>query len=336
MHNAQNGGKYLFIRILEACNAACFAMCGFAMSRDVYRFGVTELKAMLPRLREEGVGTIRFTGGEPLIHQQVTALVQAITDHGLRSSIITNGALLKKRVPALADAGLGQVIVSIDAVGETHDQMRGIKGLFGRCVSGIEAAKECGIFVRVNSVVGPHNYGDMPALQDVFTALSVRQWEMSSLKLNKGPLGYTDADRKAIEQDVIPTIFERGLSQGKLVPFGKIWCGDTPVERDRYFNEGIPPRADGVCHVVDYVRYLDARNGKLYACSLIPHRVESEKVYPAFARLGGDFSTCAADIEAQADYFRANGSTVCTGCSTTAAGFSNRIREGMKLNDWAY
>lgn len=336
MHNARNGGKYLFIRILEACNAACFAMCGFAKSRDTYRFGVTALKAMLPSLRDEGVGTIRFTGGEPLIHRQVTDLVQVISDHGLRSSIITNGALLKKKVPELADAGLSQIIVSIDAIGETHDQMRGITGLFNRCVAGIEAAQARNIFVRVNSVVGPHNYGDMPALQDVFTALGVRQWEMSSLKLNKGPLGYTDADRKAIEQEIIPTIFEKGLREGKLIPFGKIWCGDTPAERDRYFKEGIPPRADGVCHVVDYVRYLDARNGKLYACSLIPHRVESEKVYPAFARLAGDFSTCAPDIQAQADHFRANGPRTCTGCSTTAAGFSNRIREGTQLHDWAY
>lgn len=39
--------KYLFIRILEACNADCF-MCDFALSRDEYRFSVEEFDRMLP------------------------------------------------------------------------------------------------------------------------------------------------------------------------------------------------------------------------------------------------------------------------------------------------
>lgn len=328
-------GKYLFIRILEACNADCF-MCDFAKSKDPYRFGVAELVGMLPRIKEEGVEYIRFTGGEPLLHKQIVPLVQAITDHGLKSSIITNGTILEKKAPELAQAGLSQVIVSIDGYGWKHDNIRGTLGLFKRCIAGLKAAQDHGILLRVNSVVGPQNYKDMPKLQDLFTEIGVAQWEMSSLKLNNGKLDYSEDDRKIIEEEIIPQIFEKGAAENKLVPFGKIWCGDTKAERDLYFETGITPRPDGECHVVDYVRYLDGRNGKLYACSLIPHRVESEKLHTVFVEAAQNLSTSSLDIQAQAAYFKTEGPKSCTGCSTTAAGFSNQARCGGIKNDWSY
>lgn len=327
-------GKYLFIRILEACNANCF-MCDFAKSKDEYRFSAEDLTAMLPRLYDEDVRYIRFTGGEPLMHKQIVELISAITKQGIKSSIITNGAALAKKAGDLANAGLGQIIVSIDGLQETHDRLRGTPGLYERCIKGLQVAGEQGIMLRVNSVVGPDNYREMPQLQDVLTDLGVVQWEMSSLKLG-GRLDYAPEDRSIIESLVIPKMFVEAAESGKLIPFGKIWCGDTEQERDLYFSTGITPRADGICHVVDHIRYYDPRNGKLYACSLIPHRVEASMLYPAFVTSAANLSTNSPDIKAQADFFRAAGPKICSGCSTTAAGFSNKLCSGEALHDWAY
>ena len=332
-----NNEKYLFIRILEACNADCF-MCDFAKSNDKFRFGVEDLKAMLPTVYNEGIRYIRFTGGEPLMHKQIVELIQAITDQGIKSSIITNGTILEQKAEALAQAGLDQVIVSIDGQEKTHDALRGTPGLFKRGIAGLEAAKRLGIKLRVNSVVGPDNFREMPELQNLFTEMGVEQWEMSSLKLEDQKLNYKDGDRELIENTIIPTMFERASEEGKLIPFGKIWCGDNKAERDLYFATGITPRADGVCHVVDHVRYLDAKNGKLYTCSLTPHRVGNEdvKMLSAFVNSAENLSTKAKNVEAQADFFRKAGPKSCTGCSTTAAGFSNRIARGEKLEPWSY
>lgn len=327
-------GKYLFIRLLEACNANCF-MCDFAKSKDDYRFSADDLVSMLPKLYEEDVRYIRFTGGEPLMHKQILELIEAITKHGIKSSIITNGAALEKKAPDLAKAGLGQVIVSIDGLKETHDRLRGTVGLYDRCIDGLRASAANGIMLRVNSVVGPDNFRDMPSLQDILTDLGVVQWEMSSLKLGK-KLDYTFEDRSIIETEIVPKMFIEAAAKGKLVPFGKVWCGDTQAERDLYFSTGITPRADGVCHVVDHVRYYDPKNGKLYACSLVPHRVEASMLYPAFVVSAANLSTKSSDIQAQADFFRVAGPKICNGCSTTAAGFSNKISSGEVMYDWAY
>ncbi|MBQ0986314.1 radical SAM protein [Streptomyces sp. F63] len=96
--------RYLFVRILEACNADCF-MCEFALSRDTYRFTVQDFAELLPEAVRAGVGYVRFTGGEPLMHRDVVELVRLGTEHGMRMSLITNGMFLPRFVDRLADTG---------------------------------------------------------------------------------------------------------------------------------------------------------------------------------------------------------------------------------------
>ncbi len=310
-------------------------MCGFSGSKDEYRFTPEEFQQMLPALQKEGVDHVRFTGGEPLLHAGLSTLLHQAKSHGIKTSVITNGLLLEKRASELAEAGLNQIIVSIDGLEATHDILRGIKGIFQFCAKGLLAAKENGIRLRVNSVVGPRNYLDMPELQVVLTKMGVEQWEMSSLKLGKR-LDYSDEDRSRIENIVIPKIFNEGAKRNLLVPFGKTWCGDSQKERDLYFQTGITPRPEGICEIVNFVRYYDPKNKRLYACSLIPHREESEKRFPAIVESAGSFSTEADDIEKQAGFFHKQGPYRCTGCSSTAAGLSNQVKAGMKLHDWSY
>src|SRR5205085_4538152 len=104
------------------------------------------------------------------------------------------GSLLLRQVDGLAQAGLAQIIVSIDgATAATHDSYRNTRGLFGKAIEGLCAARERGILTRVNTVVGPHNYAQMPQLQRLLTECNVRQWELSAIKLER-PIAYADPD----------------------------------------------------------------------------------------------------------------------------------------------
>lgn len=96
--------RYLFIRLLEACNADCF-MCEYALSRDTFRFSLEDFDELLPRAVEAGVGYVRFTGGEPLMHTDLVELVRRGTDAGMKMSVITNGMMLPRLIGQLADAG---------------------------------------------------------------------------------------------------------------------------------------------------------------------------------------------------------------------------------------
>ncbi|MFF8832368.1 cytosylglucuronate decarboxylase [Streptomyces sp. NPDC015131] len=323
--------RYLFIRILEACNADCF-MCEFALSRDSFRFSVEDFAELLPKARAAGVAYVRFTGGEPLMHRDVVELVRAGTDAGMRMSLITNGMMLPKAAPRLAEAGLAQVIVSLDgASGATHDVYRRSPGMFDNGLRGLRDAAALGVLPRVNTVVGPHNYTEMPELQKVLTEAGVRQWELSALKLERS-ITYPDPDHV---RAVCDPIYDADPDHC-LVPLGKRFYGDTPEEQERYFTRSQTPRASApLCHVTDDVIYIDGKYGRMYACSCLPHR-EGEELGGAPLREGGAIELDTPVFRAHADFFRERGPGLCGGCSTTAAGYSDDVARLGTAAPWQY
>lgn len=323
-----SGRKYLFVRVLEACNADCF-MCGFALSRDRFRMSPESFADVLAQSVQMGVGFVRFTGGEPLMHREIETLIGIAASTGVRSSLITNGHTLAVRAAGLASAGLDQIIVSLDSGDpEQHDHYRNTPGLFGRAVSGIRAARAEGITVRVNSVVGPHNYAGMPGLKAELEELGVAQWELSALKLSAA-LRYQDVPAvRRVAQDI--------YDAGGLRPMGKRWFGDTEEECRAYFEDGIPPRASGpVCVAARDVMYLDPKAGFLYPCSLLPHRSDPT-LYGGDVRVDGRIELSAPSFRERQTFFVTNGPGLCTGCSSSAAGYSDRSLSDGELEDWAY
>ncbi|NUR63320.1 MAG: cytosylglucuronate decarboxylase [Catenulispora sp.] len=323
-------GKYLFVRVLEACNADCF-MCGFALSRDRYRLPPDEFSTLLSQAKGLGVGYVRFTGGEPLMHKEILSLIRVGSEMPTQVSLITNGFSLPLMARDLAQAGLNQVIVSIDAAyAAQHDEYRNTPGLFAKAFSGIEEALRHSISVRVNTVVGPHNYQDMPMLGRALKEAGVSHWELSALKLSS-EITYPD------REDVLRA-GEEVFSGSGLVPMGKRWYGDTEEEQDRYFDQGIPPRPSGpLCHVTDDVMYLDAKAGYLFPCSLLPHR-STPALYGAQVRNeDGTYMLDSPKFEERRQFFRQNGASICTGCSSSAAGYSDdRALSQENLPAWSY
>ena len=322
--------KYLFIRILSACNADCF-MCEFARSRDTYRFQPESLERIMPEARRIGVGVIRFTGGEPLLHAGLRELVQIAAGYGAAPSVITNGHQLPAQVESLASAGLKQVIVSIDAAtAETHDSLRGTRGLFDRALDGLRKSLECGLVTRVNTVVGPHNFADMPELQAKLAELGVHQWELSAIKLERQVV-YPDP------ADVVRICETLYVSEQKLRPVGHRFYGETDLARRAFFEQGILPRPAGQeCRVVDDVVYLDGRSGAQYPCSCLPHR--GSLATRGVDADGVDSVQLVRDSQyvSMRDEFRVVGPRVCSGCSTTAAGYSDDLDKLGLVGEWAY
>jgi MoaA/NifB/PqqE/SkfB family radical SAM enzyme len=123
--------------ITSGCNARC-GFCSFARDRLAVeaRRSITlaEAKLACDILKRNGIRFLHFTGGEPLVHRDFTAMVAYATQTGMISTLVTNGALLTaRRIDALAQAGLDSVYISIDAAeASVHDANRGLPGLSAR------------------------------------------------------------------------------------------------------------------------------------------------------------------------------------------------------------
>ena len=123
--------------ITSTCNARC-GFCSFARDKlpvsSRHSATLAEAKLACDILKRNGIGFVHFTGGEPLVHPDFTAMVAHAAQIGMIPTLVTNGALLTpKRVDTLADAGLATVYISIDAASRAvHDANRGLPGLIAR------------------------------------------------------------------------------------------------------------------------------------------------------------------------------------------------------------
>jgi MoaA/NifB/PqqE/SkfB family radical SAM enzyme len=81
--------------ITSACNARC-GFCSFARDRlpkeAQHSVSLAEAKLACDILKRNGVRFLHFTGGEPLVHRDLTAMVAYATEIGMIPTLVTNGA----------------------------------------------------------------------------------------------------------------------------------------------------------------------------------------------------------------------------------------------------
>jgi cyclic pyranopterin phosphate synthase len=115
----------LRISVTDRCNFRC----PYCMPKEVFGpaypflhdpnlISTDELRRIARAFIRLGVEKIRFTGGEPLLRQDLPELIRLIKhEPGAREvALTTNGWLLEKAAPALRAAGLDRLNVSVDSL----------------------------------------------------------------------------------------------------------------------------------------------------------------------------------------------------------------------------
>ncbi len=107
-----------------------------------------------------GVRKLRLTGGEPLLRRDLEELVRMLaalpTPDGtpLDIAVTTNGSALAHKAPALREAGMSRVTVSLDSFDDaTFRAMNDVDFPVERVLEGIRVAREVGFPVKVNTVL---------------------------------------------------------------------------------------------------------------------------------------------------------------------------------------
>jgi MoaA/NifB/PqqE/SkfB family radical SAM enzyme len=131
-----------YIMLTENCNSRCVTCNVWKKSKSVNELTTEEMKDVLHQLKEMGITQLVFTGGEPLLRNDVGAIVKEAKSLRFKDIIVvTNGLLLEKKAEELLDNGVTHIDVSIDAVGEANDRIRGVPGYYERAINGIKAVQ---------------------------------------------------------------------------------------------------------------------------------------------------------------------------------------------------
>lgn len=126
----------LYFYLTEGCNLAC-RHCWLAPKFDPEgtRYATLPVEFFDTAIREAkplGLTTVKFTGGEPLLHPEIKKLLEIVRREDLSLTIETNGLLCTPEMASeIAKSPDRFVSVSMDgADAATHDWVRGIKGSF--------------------------------------------------------------------------------------------------------------------------------------------------------------------------------------------------------------
>src|SRR6476661_10798604 len=97
----------------------CNIDCGYCNEYDKVSPPVPTavMKARIDKLAELGTSVVAFSGGEPMLHPDLDALIRHIRRRGMMAGLITNGYfLVPKRIQELNEAGLDFLQISIDNI----------------------------------------------------------------------------------------------------------------------------------------------------------------------------------------------------------------------------
>src|SRR5258705_3076543 len=135
---------------IRRCNLACTYCNEFDdFSKPV---DLDEMFRRIDRLAEMGTAVITISGGEPLLHPDLDAIIARIRKGGAIAGMITNGYLLTaERIQRLNRAGLEHLQISIDNVMPDAVSKKSLKVLDRKLLL---LAEHADFHVNINSVVG--------------------------------------------------------------------------------------------------------------------------------------------------------------------------------------
>lgn len=150
---------YLRVSVTDRCNVRCrycMPATGVPLLEHDRVLRFEEIAAFVAVAAEAGIGTVRLTGGEPLVRLGLPTLVRMLRAIAevREVTLTTNGTLLAQFACELREAGLGRVnlgLPSLDA--DTYRHLtRG--GSLADALAGLEAALAAGFSpVKINVVL---------------------------------------------------------------------------------------------------------------------------------------------------------------------------------------
>jgi cyclic pyranopterin phosphate synthase len=263
----------LRISVTDRCNFRCV----YCMPKEVFGkdYQFLERKDLLTfeeisRLARVfsglGVEKIRLTGGEPLIRRNLEQLIAELAAiPGLDLTLTTNGSLLARKAPALKNAGLRRITVSLDALDDAaFRQMNDVDFPVAKVLEGIDAAAAAGLTpVKINMVVkrGVNEASVLPMAHRFRGTGHILRF------IEYMDVGHTNGWRM---DEVVPAreIVERLSAEFPLEPVDPNYQGEV-AERWRYRDGAgeigvIASVTQAFCR--DCTRARLSTEGKLYTC----------------------------------------------------------------------
>ena len=151
--------RNLRLSVTDRCNLRC----QYCMPEEEYAWlprgdllTFEEISTLVDLFTTLGVEKVRLTGGEPLLRRDLPTLVRLLARNARIKdlALTTNGVLLTEQAPALYDAGLHRITVSLDTLRPERFRTLTRRDTHARVLEGIAAVAQAGFAgLKLDTVV---------------------------------------------------------------------------------------------------------------------------------------------------------------------------------------
>lgn len=232
------------------CNIQC-VFCYYRDNLNAPNRTVEHIQHDVAHAYRHGVREVDFSGGEPTVHGDLPSLIEYSKKIGMeRCCIITNGLRLADRpyMQTLVDAGLDEVLFSVHGPdAQIHDEITQRAGSFDKISKALCNASQCGLEIRVNTVVNRINYQGLDRFSRMILKYTPRQvnfitindWCFAKHLVDKYMLTYTEMSSylkcacDILENDV-PAVNVRYIPFCFMQGYERFVCNHKQVPYDPY------------------------------------------------------------------------------------------------------
>ncbi|MCP8970704.1 TIGR04053 family radical SAM/SPASM domain-containing protein [Ectobacillus ponti] len=168
--------------LTRACQLKCLHCRAEAQyRRDPRELSFAEGKQLIDQIYEMDNPMLVFTGGDPLMREDVFDIAAYAVQKGVRVSMTPSATpnVTKEAIQKAKEVGLARWAFSLDGpTAAIHDHFRGTSGSFDLTVERIQYLHELGIPVQINTVISRYNMHVLDEMVEVIKSLKCVLWSV--------------------------------------------------------------------------------------------------------------------------------------------------------------
>lgn len=168
--------------LTRACQLKCLHCRAEAQyRRDSRELSFEEGMALIDQIMEMNNPMLVFTGGDPLMRQDVFDIAEYAVKKGVRVSMTPSATpnVTKEAIEKAKQVGLARWAFSLDGPNaEIHDHFRGTSGSFDLTIERIKYLHELEIPVQINTVISRYNIDYLEEMAQVVEELKCVLWSV--------------------------------------------------------------------------------------------------------------------------------------------------------------
>jgi len=169
-----NGLYHVQWMITRKCNYRCRDCSVWKNQKNEPEISTEDVKTGLDILRDLGVVEIVFSGGNPLLRDDIGEIISYASKYFV-TTVYDNGSMALEKINELRDADF--VAISIDSLNpRKNDYIKGVHGAWESAMTAIRGLKEEGILVGVSPTISQINLNEIIDLTNYFVERHIPVW----------------------------------------------------------------------------------------------------------------------------------------------------------------